>query len=280
MKKLVSFFCAALIACSVSVPALAEEITLTAEVPKQHTVAIHSDGGRVVTDGTILKDGAEAERHKEQVYWILPDEGKALKSLTYNGEDVTDQVKNGVFTAPELLRDAELTAVFKEAPPAPDDKTYSIGGTVTDEEGNPVSGTAVDIGGTTGRTDEAGKFSLTGVPSGSHTVVITDEEGKVIGHGEITIKAAEETELTLTVDANGNPVLQPGKDTEKIELSLKIDADGLLTVKAIKDATPEPSDSGPQTGEAGNLLLWAALLLAASAGVMAMAYRRKNKQAG
>ena len=188
-------------------------------VPQQKTI--------VTADGTILEDSAEAERHKEQAYWILPDAGKSLKSLTYNGEDVTDQVKNGVFTAPKLLRDAELTAVYEEAPPAPDDKTYSIGGTVTDEEGNPVSGAAVDIGGTTGKTDEAGNFSLTGVPSGSHTVVIIDEDGKAIGHGEITITAADETELTLTVDVNG-----------------------LLAVKAIKDATPEPSVPTPQTGGA------------------------------
>ena len=73
-----------------------------------------------------------------------------LVTLLYNGEDVTDQVTNGVFTAPSLVRDAELTAVFADAPAAPDDKTYDISGIVTDASGNPIPGATLDMG---GRTD-------------------------------------------------------------------------------------------------------------------------------
>lgn len=62
--------------------------------------------------------------------------GKVLEKLIYNGEDVTGQVKNGVFSAPALARDAVLQAVYADAPAAPDDKSYGIGGSLTDADGN------------------------------------------------------------------------------------------------------------------------------------------------
>ena len=109
---------------------------MTGSVPEQHTVAIESEGGRIVAGGTVCGDTVKAERHGEQIYWILPDAGKVLEKLIYNGEDVTGQVKNGVFSAPALARDAVLQAVYADAPAAPDDKSYGIGGSLTDADGN------------------------------------------------------------------------------------------------------------------------------------------------
>ena len=120
MKKRIGYLCAVLLAGCISVPVLAAETELTVSVPEQHTVTIESDGGRIAADGTVCGDTVEVERHKEQAYRILPDAGKVLESLTYNGEDVTEQVKNGIFTAPALVRDAVLRAVYTDAPAAPD----------------------------------------------------------------------------------------------------------------------------------------------------------------
>lgn len=265
MKKRICFFCAALLAGCISVPARAEETELTVSVPEQHTVTIESDGGRIAADGTVCGDTAEVERHKEQAYWILPDAGKVLESLIYNGEDVTAQVKNGIFTAPALVRDAVLRAVYTDAPAAPDDKCYSIGGTVANADGDPLPAVTVDIGGKTGGTDENGRFDLTDVPSGTHTVVVTDGNGRVVGHGEITISQGDDTELTLTVDENGSPLVKPGPDTENIRLELVIGPDGSIVVKNAVDITPEPPDPGPQTGDDSTLLLWSMILLMSSA---------------
>lgn len=262
MKKFIRFLCAAFLVCCMGVPVLAEDETeLTVSVPKQHTVTIESEGGRIVADGTVCGDTTEVERHKEQIYWILPDAGKVLTSLIYNGEDVTDQVKNGVFTAPALVRDATLTAVYANAPAVSDDKTYNVSGTVTDANGSPLPGVTVDIGGKTDVTDESGRFDLTDIPSGTHTVVITDGDGNVIGHGEITIGRGDDTDLTLTADENGNPVVKPSTDTKNISLELVIGADGSIAVKSAADITPKSPGSGAQTGDNSNMLMWSMLLI-------------------
>ena len=110
---------------------------------------------------------------------------------------------------------------------------------MTDADGNPLPGVTVDIGGKTGGTDENGRFDLEDIPSGTHTVVITDGGGRVVGHGKITISQGDDTELTLTVDENGSPLVKPGPDTQNIRLELVIGADGSIAVKSAVDITPE-----------------------------------------
>lgn len=279
MKKVLSFVCSALLLFSFSVPAFAQETELTASVPERHTVTIDSDNGRIVADGKVLDGGVEIERHKEQIYRIIPDPGKKLQSLTYNGEDVTGAIKSGVFTAPRLVRDATLTAVYTDAPPAPDDKEYSISGTVVDEDGNPLPGVAVDIGGKTDETDKDGRFKLGNIPSGTHMVVITDKEGKVIGCGEITIDKAEKDDLTLTVNENGNPIVKPRNDTKDIGLTIVVDNDGSIRIKDTKDITVHTGDgSSPATGDAAGLNLWFILMIASAGAisVILMANRRRK----
>lgn len=279
MKKVLSFICSAFLLFSFSIPAFAQKTELTASVPERHTVTIESDNGRIVADGIVLGDSVEIERHKEQIYRMIPNPGKKLQSLTYNGEDVTGEVKNGVFTAPRLVRDAALTAVYTDALPAPDDKEYSISGTVVDEDGNPLPGVTVDIGGKTDATDENGHFEIENVSSGTHPVVITDKDGKIIGSGEITIGKADKDDLTLTADENGNPVVKPSEDTESIGLTLVVDKNNDIRIKEVKDITVHTGDGGsPTTGDAAGLNLWFVLMIA-SAGtisVISIANRRRK----
>lgn len=277
MKKIIPFLCTVLLLYGISLPAKAEETSLSFSIPKQHTVTIESNGGRIAADGTIRGEETSLERHREQTYWILPDPGKVLVTLLYNGEDVTDQVKNGVFTAPSLVRDAELTAIFADAPPAPDDKTYSVGGTVTDADGNLLTGVTIELGGTTDVTDEDGHFDMTDIPSGTHTVMITDKDGNVIGHGEITIVKADGSGLTMTKDENGNPVVKPSTDTENISLTLEIGPDGSIATKSAADTTPEPPGSEPKTGDNSNLWMWSMMLLICSGTLFVLLPAKKRK---
>lgn len=279
MKKVLSFVCSVLLLFSFSIPAFAQETELTVNVPERHTVTIDSGGGRIVADGKVLDGSVEIERHKEQIYRIIPDPGKKLQSLTYNGEDVTGEVKNGVFTAPRLVRDAALTAVYTDALPAPDDKEYDISGIVVDEDGNPLPGVVVDIGGKTDETDKKGRFKLGNIPSGTHMVVITDKEGKVIGCGEITIDKAGKDALTLTVNENGNPIVKPRNDTKDIGLTIVVDNDGSIRIKDAKDITVHTGDgSSLTTGEANSLNLWFILMIASvgAISVILMANRRRK----
>lgn len=263
----------------------AEDVNLGTVVPEYHTVIIEADSGKISADGNVCGDALQVKRHDEQSYWILPDSGKVLEALYYNGVDVTDQVKNGVFTALSISDDAELKAVFKDAPVVNSDKTYDITGTLTDEKGNPISGVVVDIGGKTGKTDENGNFTVKDVPSGTHTVIITDENGKIIGHTQLTIRESDDSGLTLTTDENGIYVIKPENSTNTIVLELKLCDDGVISIGSAIDAslddnsTKEDDSStqddssaakddaaaSPQTGNDVDSRIWLILLFAGAA---------------
>ena len=149
---------------------------------------------------------------------------------------------------------------------------------MTDADGNPLPGVTVDIGGKTGGTDENGRFDLEDIPSGTHTVVITDGGGRVVGHGEITISQGDDTELTLTVDENWSPLVKPGPDTQNIRLELVIGADGSIAVKSAVDITPEPLEPGPQTGDGSTLLIWIMILLMSSAILFLLPLAKKQRK--
>ena len=250
-------------AASAAETALESGIELSTEVPEEHTVSIESSDGRIAADGVFCSDDFLSPRHSEIVYTVIPNPGKQIAALTYDGENVTSQLKNGVFKAPRLVRNASLTAVYKDAPKAPDNKTYTITVTVISEENEKVvQGVKISIGNISGITDDDGKTKLENIPSGSHQVTITDKGGKLIGHTVITIDSSGGAKLTLNSDSNGNPIIKVAENTEWIASTLWLSADGRLTVKegGVTDITPpKPSDNVPQTGESSNMTLWVLL---------------------
>lgn len=291
----------------VSVTVFAQDTVLQAEVPDAHTVTVKSDDGRVALDGVVCKETVDVERHREQKYRIIPNDGKVIDKVLYNGEDVTKKLVKGVFSAPTLVRDAELTVICKDAPPAPDDRKYDIRGTAEDENGKILPDVTVEIGGQTAETDEDGNFEIKDLPSGIHSIVIIDKDGTIIGSTQLTIEKAEGNELTITTDADGYPVVRPGKDTRKISLTLVSQKDGDVGIKEATDITPalpvntggtgnpgnsgKPGSSGnsgvsgnpkiPQTGDFSHINLWISLT-AVSAGVIFIVLfgnRRKKKAA-
>ena len=116
MKKIIGFACIVFLLLTLSVPTFAQETVITADVPESHTVnVIISNNGKIVLDdGKAVFGKQQIERHKKQRYRIIPKEGKQLDKLLYNGEDVTSQVKNGVYIAPALVHDAVLVATYKD----------------------------------------------------------------------------------------------------------------------------------------------------------------------
>lgn len=282
----------------------AEDVNLGTVVPEYHTVIIEADSGKISADGNVCGDALQVKRHDEQSYWILPDSGKVLEALYYNGVDVTDQVKNGVFTALSISDDAELKADFKDAPVVNSNKTYDITGTLTDEKGNPISGVVVDIGGKTGKTDENGNFTVKDVPSGTHTVIITDENGKIIGHTQLTIRESDDSGLTLTTDENGIYVIKPESSTNTIVLELKLGDDGVISIGSAIDASSDDNstkeddsstkddsstqddssaakddaEASPQTGNDVNSRIWLILLFAGAAILLVYTEIKKRRK--
>ena len=250
MKKITALLTFFLLLFSMCVTALADGVSISTQVPDFHTVTVKAEEGQVIVDGQVCKNSVQIERQKEQAWWIVPDAGKVLSALYYNGEDVTAQVKAGVFTAPALVRDAMLEAVFTDAPDSSQEETFDISGTVIDKDGNPVPGATVDIGGQTGITDENGNFTVEDVPAGTHTVTVTDGDGNVTGIGEITITEPGSGSLTVATDENGNPVITPGSGTTSIGMTMTIGEDGIIAVGDIKDTTaPSSGPVGPGGGD-------------------------------
>lgn len=255
MKKGLIMLLSLMLVLSSCITAYADDVNIGTVIPEYHTVTVEADGGKIAAGGKVCSDTVQIKRHSEQAYWILPDSGKVLDALYYNGVDVTAQVKNGVFIAPSLSDDAELRAVFKDTPSVDSDKTYDISGTLTDEDGNPIPDAVVDIGGKTGTTDENGKFTVEDVPAGTHTVIVKDDNGEIIGHTQITIGEPDGGSLTLTTDENGNYVIIPNSSTKGIVLKMSIGKNGVITIQSAKDAADgntevkkNKSKTSPQTG--------------------------------
>lgn len=246
MKKVLSLLLALVLACGVSMTAYAGEAAIRTTVPQRHTVTVEADGGRVIANNRVCGGTVLIERQKAQTYWIVPDGDRELDRLYYNGEDVTGQMAGSAFTAPALTGDATLKAVFRDAAASAEDG-YTVGGTITDEEGKPVPGATVDIGGHTGITDEDGHFTIPEVPPGTYPVVITDKDGSVIGIGEITIGQPKDDAPTLTEDDNGSPVITPGMGNTNIDLAIIVNGDGSIDLEDVDAYTRDAYLDDPET---------------------------------
>ncbi len=265
MKRISFMLFALLLVWSMTVTAFAaNEAVIKTSVPETHTVTVEVSGGSVLADGKVCVGTVEVERQKEQTWWIVPDGGKVLSRLYYNGQDVTDQVKGGTFTAPPLRGNANLKAEFVTAPR--EKNGYELNITVIDSGGRAVSGAEVNVGGHTGTTNRKGSFQAKNVPSGTYPVVVTDQDGNVIGYGGIIIKKPGDGKLTVTADEMGNTVITPGKDTKKINLTIQVGENG-ITVKSIKDKTDKPAMT-PKTGDNNRPWLWLTVMAAAGVGLL------------
>ena len=84
-----------------------------------------------------VKDGQGTTRMKvrqgtEQVLTITPEEGWKVVSVTWNGTDVTAQVKDGgSYTTPTIMGDATLTVVYEQEAPSDVAATRAGQATVT-----------------------------------------------------------------------------------------------------------------------------------------------------
>ena len=277
LKKMLTVLCTFLLLLGMNIHVFAQETELDAHVPKQHTVSIESTDGRIVADGSVCGKIIQIERHKEQVYRIIPDPGKSLESLSYDGVDVTAQVKQGLFKASKLMRDAALKAVYKDTPDAPDDRKYDIRCIVIDKDGIPVPHVVVDISGRTGTTDQNGKCKLGDIASGTHQVVILDENGKILSHRELRIDKAGGTKLILSTDGNGNPVIRPAESTKQIEVTLQLTGNDTVEVSDIRDITPKRPAGLPRTGDNSKLPLILLLLSVSGGTVLLSAVKRRKK---
>lgn len=119
-------------------------------------------------------------------------------------------------------------------------------------------------------------------------VTVTDRGGTIITIGEIAIGKAGDGALNVTRDQNGNPIIIPGKTTEKIGMTLVIDGDGIVSVSEVKDTTMAGSGTSdkrkksagdsPKTGDDSRPWLWFLCMLLTWCGLTAIMICGKKRK--
>jgi TonB-dependent receptor len=83
--------------------------------------------------------------------------------------------------------------------------TGAIVGIVLDDNGNPLVGVEINVAGVTTKTDEQGRFRLTGVPPGTHTAVASYLSA-LADTKAVTVEAGRTTDLQLRLRRFGEEI--------------------------------------------------------------------------
>ena len=276
MRKITSLLLMLPLLFGMSTTAFAADVSISTAVPDSHTLTVTADHAQVFCQG---QTGGRFEigRLSEPTLLIRPENGYRVLKVTLNGEDITASVIGGYYTLEPVYEDKTLT-VETEVSPADTDSMHDISGTVADEDGSPISGATVNIGGHTGVTDKNGNFTVEAVPDGYYPVTITGKDGGILGYTAIEIT---EGESGVTKNSDGTYMITAPKNSA-IHLKLTVTQDGRITVDDVADITPpHPNDDSrsPQTGDFSHMNVWFSLM-AASAGtifIVLFGTRRKKK---
>ena len=74
--------------------------------------AVHISCG---SNGTIIADSETVEHGQSVTFTITPNEGYMIEEVLYNGNDVTNKVKNGKYTVTNVQGEVHLSVTFKIA---------------------------------------------------------------------------------------------------------------------------------------------------------------------
>ena len=114
--RIVQAFILVLIVMLLPITVWAQETTLTTTIPSSHTLHMEVTGnGTIKVDGVAYTTTADIQiqRQCRPEISLQITEGQKIKSVLWDGDDVTAAFQSGKWTAPEILEDAVLTVVFE-----------------------------------------------------------------------------------------------------------------------------------------------------------------------
>ena len=114
MKKYISALLLTVFLLLLNPVAYAGDTVLTTNVPYDHTISLDVGSGGSV-NGLRGKTEIGADRHSKLVFEIKPDSGYKIKSVIYNGEDVTSKVSGGKFIIESIESDGSLKVIFQSS---------------------------------------------------------------------------------------------------------------------------------------------------------------------
>ena len=279
MKRLTALLLCFLLLCTCSVTAFAaepeDEITTTVisvTVPGSHKITVTADSARVFYEG-VSGDSFTVERLSTPRLLIRAESGKAIKSVTLGGADVTAELHGGYLDLTPVYEDKVITVTTEDEPTAPKD-TYTVKGKVT-LNGQPLAEVDLELRSTlkTTKTDKNGNFVFTDVEPGEHSLTALDD-GKVIGYLSFELKKDNKADVALLED--GTYTVSIDQNGAGVELHLVLNEE--IGTLAPTEAVTVQKPSTPQTGDNTNLSWWWLLaVLSATCIVVLETYRRKKK---
>lgn len=295
MKKIMAVMVSFFFLCSTCVTAFAGNITITAKVPRSHTITVDADGAEVFCDGAA-GSSFTVERLSEPKLLIRAESGREITEILLNGENITKQVRGGYYTLEPVYEDQMLTVVTAEAPAA-QGKTYTVQGTVM-RNGQPVNGITMELRSTlkTKVTDADGRFSFADVECGKHSLTAL-ENGEIVGYVEFILLEGNQVDLSLT---DGVYMVNTNQNAIGIDLSLTLESSDTMRItdaKEVSDASKQNPASGgngspgsggkngsatdtknPKTGDTADPMMWFTVFLFSGLVLQQAVFNRKKKQ--
>lgn len=160
-------------------------------LPKTYQVTITASSGGVVTmnDTVAVSDATDSrwvKREADVSFTIMEEDGYDLKSVTMNGENITQQALDGLFTIESLTTDVVLEVEFAALPRYSVTATASNGGTIT-----PASATVIS-----GRNTTVTMSANEGYELKSVTVNNVDKTSEVVD-GVLTLSNVQENKTVV-----------------------------------------------------------------------------------
>ena len=95
----------------------AQETTLTTVVPSSHVLHLELTGeGAVVVDGVAYTQSADIQiqrKSRPEISLQIAD-GNKVKSVLWGSEDITEAIRKGSWTMPEVIGDVSLSVTFEK----------------------------------------------------------------------------------------------------------------------------------------------------------------------
>ena len=120
--KLIQALILAAIVMLLPVTVWAQETTLTTVVPSSHVLHLELTGeGTVVVDGVAYTQSADIQiqrKSRPEISLQITD-GNKVKSVLWGSEDITEAIKKGSWTMPEVIEDVSLSVTFEKTSSTP-----------------------------------------------------------------------------------------------------------------------------------------------------------------
>ena len=120
--KLVQLLILAAIVMLLPVTVWAQETTLTTVVPSSHTLHLELSGeGAIVVDGVAYTQSADIQiqrKSRPEISLQITD-GNKVKSALWGSENITEAIRKGSWTMPEVIEDVSLSVTFEKTSSTP-----------------------------------------------------------------------------------------------------------------------------------------------------------------